>query len=150
MDTRSNPPAFRLVLLSVIALMLVIIVGRKFMEPDPALGMASSPSNNYHLVPTDKATDTKLVLFDSKSKRILLFTVQNSGIRLNGWRDASNDYKLWDTSLVKSNGIETTNGASTQYLLPNPKDEKQPSLASNMEAWLKNLRPPIPIKPEGQ
>lgn len=150
MENRSNPPAYRLVLLSVIALMLVVIVGRKFMQPDAAQALTSSPASGYHLVPTEKANDNKLVLFDTKSKRILLFTVQNNGVRLNGWRDTSNDYRVWDSSLVKTNGIESTSGSNTQYLMPNPKDTKQTSLVGNMDAWLKNTTPPIPIKVDGQ
>ena len=149
MNTASNTPSYRLALLAVIALLLVMIVGRKMIDPDPASALTSSPSTSYHLVPTEKANDTKLILFDGKSRHLLVFEVQNSGLRLNGWRDVSNDYRVWDSSLVKSNGMETTTGASCQYLMPDPKNPKQGSLVKNMEDWLANSKPPIPIKIDG-
>lgn len=148
MDTGSKPSTLRLALLTVIALLLCVIVARKFREPSVAYGNASSPSANFHLVGAEKGNDTKIVIFDQR--HLLVFEVQNNGVRLNGWRNVSSDYLLWDTSLVKSGStLESQNGASTQYLLPDPKRPTQGSLTKNMNEYLQNTVPKIPIKPEG-
>jgi hypothetical protein len=149
METASKTSTLRLTLLTVIALLLCVIVARKWKEPSVAYGLSSSPSSSYHLVPVEKGNDTKLVLFDQR--HLLVFQVQNNGVRLNGWRNVTQDHMLWDTSLIKNGTtLETQNGASARYLLPDKNNPNQGSLIRNMTEYLNNTVPKIPVKPEGQ
>lgn len=149
MESATKTPALRLALLTVIALLLCVIVARKLNQPPVAYGLSSSPSSNFHLVPAEKGNDTKLVIFDQR--HLLVFQVQNNSVRLNGWRNISNDYQLWDTSLIKNGTtLETQNGATTQYMLPDPKKPTQGSLVKNMTEYLNNTVPKIPIKVDGR
>lgn len=148
METASKTPALRLALLTVIAILLCVIVVRKFQAPPVAYGESGSPSSNFHLVGTEKGNDTKLILFDQR--HLLVFEVQNNGVRLNGWRNISYDYQLWDTSLIKSGTtLESQSGDSTKYLLPDKTKPTQGCMTKNMAVYLENTVPKIPIKVEG-
>ncbi|MGH7145055.1 MAG: hypothetical protein ACREJ2_13145 [Planctomycetota bacterium] len=146
-----QPPVMRLMLLGVITVLLAVVVVRKIVTPGPAYGWTGSDSNGIQLVPTDKSQSPKLVLYSNN--HLLVFEVTGAGgLRLNGWRDVTHDHEIWDSSVAGLNryGMETANGSTTDYLLPDQRNPKQGSLTQMSQTALDNSNPKIEIKLEGK
>lgn len=118
----------RLAFLTGFAVVLVGLIAHRLASPTPAMAATDSAASGVHLVPNDR---DQLVLYDTRSHRILTFAVVNgTDLRLRGWRNASDDPRLWDTSLLKGPfaGIENKNGATMEFLRPG----KDPKVGSMM------------------
>ncbi|HTL52830.1 MAG TPA: hypothetical protein VL860_09670 [Planctomycetota bacterium] len=118
MEIRLTAATLRSVALAAFALVLVGLIGRRLMAPSPAWAATDSPANGVHLVPNEH---DQLVIYDTRTRRVLTYAVVNgTDLRLRGWRDLSNDGRVWDSSLLKPGfaGIETKNGAPADFLRP--------------------------------